>query len=109
MKENEWNNMYKIAPNSPVFNSWNDVNKEGDFEVTIKDIPGIVYGNNEDKERTLRFRLIVEGSDGSERASEAKQFIKVEGGELIRNSFTIYANNVAVSPGGEEAAGKTYI
>jgi hypothetical protein len=104
MKENVWNNMYRIHPESNVFTPWREALKDGgEFTIDICDPPGIVYNPHESKARQLRFRLIVESQEGSERVAEAEQYIRVENGVLKEAHFKVYKNNVQVSNGGYAA------
>lgn len=102
MKRDKWNNMYEITEGeSDIFKPWNDIkDTTGSFDITIKDIPGIEIEKNENKSRTLQFRLIVEGSDGTEKVVEAIQEIDVKNGKVIKNRFDILNNDTEVSAGG---------
>jgi hypothetical protein len=90
-----WANMTNICPDSAIFKPWNDEQKKGskDFTtITLTDIPAIQIPENGYKSRRLDFRLIVEGTDGSERAVEARQKINIENGKM-HVSFRIFAND----------------
>lgn len=102
MKEGVWNNMYLIVEGeSDIFIPWNEIKEsEGDFDIIITDIPGISVAPGEEKKRTLKFRLIVEGKDGTERMVEASQFIEVETDGKYKSTFTVIQNDMGTSASG---------
>lgn len=103
MIPNVWANMTNICPESEIFRPWLDAQKnhgkEDSVTVRIVDIPAIKIPNGGKRYRSLDFRLIVEGSDGTERAVEARQVLNVDGAKG-KVQFTIFANDRQVNAGG---------
>jgi hypothetical protein len=94
MPVNKWTDMYRLEPDSPIFQPWNGANRTAERQtITIKDIPGILRSTT--PSRTIDFCIEVVANAGNKRVATARQTLEFIGvdGQRAKYSFNVWINN----------------